>query len=351
MKKEFVAAVLLVVLASPGWSVTPQKPRPKVAPVVAPNPVPPVPSVQPVPAPPAVPSPGVPWMVSALGQGYLGVDLVELTDDLRRFFQVPQDLGVMVSRVDTDSPAQEAGFKAGDIIVEVNGHEVSERWDLHRQIRQASGDAVDIDIYREGTRLRITAEVEDSDGPGWMVPPSINIPDVDWDEMGRQLGDFNVEMKELGFRLGDFAVRIPEMVNWDEISDEIEEALEEAAEHLENAEFREVYAKELEEAMRHWSDRHEEAMEKYEEVLSDRLEALDEVEDLAERGKMAREIAMEEAKMEAGFQEKIVRREMEKVKRLEAREQQREERLRKRLEELEERLEELEEEVDNATLP
>ncbi len=355
MKKEMMivigALLALMLVATPGWTDSPPKPQSVPAPVVAPNPVPPVPASRPVPAPAPVPRPGVPWMVSALGQGYLGVELVELTDDLRRYFQVPQDLGVMVSRVEADSPAQEAGFRAGDIIVEVQGQEVSERWDLLRQIRQASGESVEVDIYRKGTRLRLTVEVEESDKPRWGVPPTINIPDVNWDEMGRQLGNLNVEMKELGFKIGDFAVRIPEMVDWEDISDEIEEALEEAASRLENAEFREVYAHELEEAMRNWSERHEEAMEKYEEVLRDRLESLDEVEDLAEREEMAREIALEEANIGAALQEKIVRGESERVRRMEAREREREERLRDRLEELEKRLEELEEEIDDATMP
>lgn len=354
MKKWTIVLGTLVglVLASPGWTDTPPEPQSAPKPVVTPKPVvAPKPAPRPVPAPAPVPQPGAPWMVSALGQGYLGVELVELTDDLRRFFQVPQDLGVMVSKVEEDSSAQEAGFRAGDIIVAVLGQEVSERWDLLRQVRQASGESVEIDIYREGTRLRLTVEVEESDEPLWMVPPTINIPDVNWEEMGRQLGNLNVEMKELGFKIGDFVVRIPEMVDWDDLSDEIEEALEEAASRLENAEFREIYAQELEDAMRHWSERHEEAMEKYEEVLEERLESLDEVEDIAEREKIAREIAFEEAKMGAALQEKIMRRENERARQIEARERDREERLRERLEELEKRLEELEEEIDDATMP
>src|SRR5258708_4887988 len=57
-------------------------------------------------------------------RGYLGVELTELTPELRAHFGAPQDTGVMVARVVAGSPADKAGLKVGDIITSLDGKAV-----------------------------------------------------------------------------------------------------------------------------------------------------------------------------------------------------------------------------------
>ena len=51
--------------------------------------------------------------------GYLGIVLQELTADLASYFNVNPGAGVLIVRVEKDTPAEKAGLKAGDVIVQM----------------------------------------------------------------------------------------------------------------------------------------------------------------------------------------------------------------------------------------
>jgi serine protease Do len=52
---------------------------------------------------------------------FAGVEVRELSSDIARRFSLPRDkTGVMVVRVAPNSLAEEAGLRAGDVIVEIN---------------------------------------------------------------------------------------------------------------------------------------------------------------------------------------------------------------------------------------
>ena len=55
-------------------------------------------------------------VVGRSGHGYLGVQLMDITEELREFYGAPRDAGTLVSRVAEDSPAAAAGFEVGDVI-------------------------------------------------------------------------------------------------------------------------------------------------------------------------------------------------------------------------------------------
>src|ERR1700674_1056075 len=54
-------------------------------------------------------------------RGYLGVELSELTPELRAHFGAPESAGVMVARVAAGSPAEKGGLNVGDIITSLYG--------------------------------------------------------------------------------------------------------------------------------------------------------------------------------------------------------------------------------------
>ena len=58
-------------------------------------------------------------------RGFLGINLIDLTAELRQHFGVPVDRGVMISRILADSPAQKAGLEIADIVTAVGGRTVS----------------------------------------------------------------------------------------------------------------------------------------------------------------------------------------------------------------------------------
>src|SRR4029077_19784150 len=54
-------------------------------------------------------------------RGYLGIQLIEITPELRAHYGVARDAGVLVGGVEPDSPAAKAGIEVGDIITRDGG--------------------------------------------------------------------------------------------------------------------------------------------------------------------------------------------------------------------------------------
>ncbi len=59
-------------------------------------------------------------------RGYLGVMIQELTPDLRESFGLKENEGVLISDVIEGSPAEKAGLKRGDVVIEFNGKKVTD---------------------------------------------------------------------------------------------------------------------------------------------------------------------------------------------------------------------------------
>ena len=79
-----------------------------------------------------------PWFDWHLrGGARIGVEIVELTPQLRDFFDVAPKRGVLVSRVLPDSPAAAAGLQAGDVILEADGRKIASRLELVQAVRGA----------------------------------------------------------------------------------------------------------------------------------------------------------------------------------------------------------------------
>lgn len=98
--------------------------------------------------------------------GYLGVQLIGLTEALRSHFGVPEGQGVLVSEVSEDTPAWRAGLEAGDVITAVGSEEVSSSSALARMIRSTEpGASVDLEVWREGQPITITAQIDERASP------------------------------------------------------------------------------------------------------------------------------------------------------------------------------------------
>jgi C-terminal processing protease CtpA/Prc len=82
--------------------------------------------------------------------GYLGVELAELTDQLRAYFGVSGSRGVLISRVEDKSAAAKAGLRAGDILTKVGDEEVESVGEARRAIRaHEPGSKVRLSVTRE----------------------------------------------------------------------------------------------------------------------------------------------------------------------------------------------------------
>jgi C-terminal processing protease CtpA/Prc len=103
-------------------------------------------------------------------KGYLGVLMQELDEDVREGLGIEVDSGVLISGVEEDSPADEAGLKDGDVIVAFNGEKVRDPGDLRDLVREtAPGEQVEIEVVRDGQTRKIELTLGEWPGDlGWL---------------------------------------------------------------------------------------------------------------------------------------------------------------------------------------
>jgi serine protease Do len=93
--------------------------------------------------------------------GYLGIVLQELNPDLAPYFSVKTGEGVLIVRVDKDTPAEKAGLKAGDVIVAMGDKTVRDAATVHEVLVDLKkGEIVAITVIRHGKKETVKAEPE-----------------------------------------------------------------------------------------------------------------------------------------------------------------------------------------------
>lgn len=151
-------------------------------------------------------------------RGALGVMFQDISADLADAFGLASNEGAVIARVLADSPASQAGFREGDIVIEVDGRKVRDSVDLHNRIGlTAIGKPLIMKIIRSGRPLMLTAIIGEKPVPrseGKAIHPLLS---------GLALRDFtpkNAEYsravqiervdggpgKEAGMRVGDIIV-------------------------------------------------------------------------------------------------------------------------------------------------
>jgi serine protease Do len=96
----------------------------------------------------------------AIKRGYLGVQISQLSDDIADSLGLPKNHGEFVQGVEPGQGADKAGIKPGDVIVRVNGREVTPDETLSYIVSGLPvGAKVPIDIIRNGKPLTVTATV------------------------------------------------------------------------------------------------------------------------------------------------------------------------------------------------
>jgi serine protease Do len=93
-------------------------------------------------------------------RGWLGVMIQQVTSELAENFGLDRPIGALVGQVIADSPAEKAGLKAGDVIIEYNGKEVSQMSMLPAMVASTSvGEKAKLVMIRDGKKQNITVEI------------------------------------------------------------------------------------------------------------------------------------------------------------------------------------------------
>ncbi|MGB4600034.1 MAG: DegQ family serine endoprotease [Trichlorobacter sp.] len=96
-------------------------------------------------------------------RGYLGVNFDILNPKLAKSLGLASDKGAIVTHIEKGSPAEKAGFKVEDVIVEFDGRPVNGDTDLPKVVAATPvGKAVKVVVYRKGKRQTLTVVVGQS---------------------------------------------------------------------------------------------------------------------------------------------------------------------------------------------
>jgi serine protease Do len=96
----------------------------------------------------------------SIERGYLGIRIQPLDEDLGASLGLADKRGEFVQAVEPGGAADKAGLKAGDVILQVDGKEVTPDQTLSFIVANiAPGKAIPIALIREGKRLTVTTTV------------------------------------------------------------------------------------------------------------------------------------------------------------------------------------------------
>ena len=107
----------------------------------------------------------------SLGGTFLGIQVIDMTPELRRHFGVPENAGLLVGAIVEDSPAEAAGLLVGDIVTAIDGESVDTHGELVAKLHDhEKGDVVTVEAWRDGRRLELSAELAEQE-----MPPLLNL--------------------------------------------------------------------------------------------------------------------------------------------------------------------------------
>ncbi len=105
-------------------------------------------------------------------RGWLGIVIQELTPELAAGFGVAPNSGVLVSEVMKDAPAEAAGLKAGDIIVQLDGAPMKEVTELQKRVAAVTpGRPTPILVIRNGKPTPLTVRIGEQPGEEAALTP------------------------------------------------------------------------------------------------------------------------------------------------------------------------------------
>ena len=93
----------------------------------------------------------------------LGVQIVDVTAELREHFGGEAGSGILVSRIVPGSPAELGGIEVGDLIVAVDGDTVAGVGDIRKALRNREGDTFGVEVIRDGRSTTLDVSLPERD--------------------------------------------------------------------------------------------------------------------------------------------------------------------------------------------
>jgi serine protease Do len=93
-------------------------------------------------------------------RGWLGVLIQEVTPELAKGFGLDEAQGALIGTIQSNSPAAEAGFKHGDVVLIFDGKPIKNYSELSSYVADTEvGKVCDVIVWREGKRQTVKVKV------------------------------------------------------------------------------------------------------------------------------------------------------------------------------------------------
>ena len=162
------------------------------------------------------------------GPGWLGVEMHEVTAEKAKELKLSSERGVIIGKILSDSPAEKAGLKENDVVMEVNGQRIEGAVQFRRIIHEIPvGRSVQLTVWRDGRSQNLTATIGKSEerrifkrqaAPGTFafrmpelpempdVPELREMPEMDWSGgmLLRTQPRLGIDGEDLNGQLGTF---------------------------------------------------------------------------------------------------------------------------------------------------
>lgn len=93
-------------------------------------------------------------------RGRVGIAIQDVTPDIAAALNLPSETGALVSRVEPNSPAEKAGLKPGDAIIEMDGKQLLSSNQLRNGVGlRERGSDVNFTVIRDGKRSVVSVRV------------------------------------------------------------------------------------------------------------------------------------------------------------------------------------------------
>ncbi len=95
-------------------------------------------------------------------RAFLGVHLEDMNDDFGTYFGVENGEGALIKKVSADTPAEEADFKAGDVIIKIENNVIKSSKDVTKALSKfKKGDKVNIVFLRHKKKKSVKVELDE----------------------------------------------------------------------------------------------------------------------------------------------------------------------------------------------
>ena len=141
----------------------------------------------------------------------LGLELQEMDENLAQYFNVKPEEGLLVTEVGEDGPADKAGIRSGDVLVELAGEKLAQVSDIEDILSDLDGKEVDVVYSRKGARQKVRITLAEKPGQFFKyhfdshgIPRSLPLeiymaPEIQKDiqrNLSGEMDDFKEQMKD-----------------------------------------------------------------------------------------------------------------------------------------------------------